>query len=47
MEDMERCTCGEEAVEPHTCPYKEEINDDSESECECCAFCEQECCWDI
>lgn len=36
-----------DASEDHTCPYAEEINDDHESLCDCCADCEHECCMDI
>lgn len=35
------------ATEPHTCPYKCEINDDSTTLCKCCAECESECADDI
>lgn len=42
------CRCGKnEAREPHTCPYAEEINDDSTTLCDCCEACSQECAWDI
>lgn len=40
--------CGvNEAKELHTCPYKEDINDDSESLCDCCSDCLHECSMDI
>jgi len=39
--------CGNAAKELHTCPYAEEINDDSEALCICCDDCTQECAWDI
>ena len=39
--------CGNAAKEPSTCPFAEEINDDSESLCLCCDDCTQECAWDI
>jgi len=39
--------CGNAATEPHTCPFAEEINDDSETLCTCCDDCTQECAWDI
>lgn len=36
--------CGKEAGrEPHSCPYKSEINDDSETLCTCCWDCQVEC----
>jgi hypothetical protein len=38
---------GRQALEPHPCPYQEEINDDSESLCECCEACAYECAMDI
>ena len=41
-------TCGEnEAQEPHTCPYAEEIYNDSETLCNCCDECSHECAMDI
>lgn len=36
-----------EATEEHTCPYAEEINNDSESMCNCCDECCHECAMDI
>ena len=36
------CTCDEDDIEPHTCPFNEEINGD-EDECNCCEFCEGNC----
>ena len=35
------------ASEPHTCPYAEDINGDSETQCDCCADCTSECADDI
>jgi hypothetical protein len=35
------------ATDEHTCPYAEEINNDSESLCDCCDICTHECCMDI
>jgi len=32
-----------EAAEDHTCPYREDIEDDSESVCNCCVDCENQC----
>ena len=44
----EKCRCGKnEATEPHTCPYAEDINDDYESLCSCCDACVHECAMDI
>ena len=33
--------------DPHPCPYQQEINDDSETLCNCCAECQAECADDI
>lgn len=42
------CRCGKnEATDPHTCPYKSEINDDDETLCTCCADCTTECAYEI
>lgn len=42
------CTCDTDEVEPHSCPFAEEIqfNDDPEY-CTCCSTCEHECAMDI
>jgi hypothetical protein len=34
-----KCTCDKEDIEDHPCPFREEINNDSESTCNCCQFC--------
>ena len=40
--------CGEnDACEPHTCPYSEDIHNDKETLCTCCEKCAHECCMDI
>ena len=44
---MEECNCGAPAKEPHTCPYKEDINGDSETLCQCCDGCQSDCARDI
>ncbi len=31
----------------HTCPYAEDINNDSDSQCNCCGDCCYECAMDI
>ena len=31
----------------HTCPFSEEINNDTQTLCNCCSTCENECCMDI
>ncbi len=41
-----RCEVND-AQSEHTCPYAEEINDDSDSLCDCCSDCEHECYMDI
>lgn len=33
-------------IEPHTCPYKVDVEDDYE-ECTCCEKCQDECADDI
>jgi hypothetical protein len=43
MED-DICTCEEDDIAPHSCPYAAEIGgDDSDDYCTCCAECEYEC----
>jgi hypothetical protein len=39
------CDCASKGIAqaPHTCPYAEDINNDSESLCNCCAECEHQC----
>ena len=40
--------CGKNPkAEPHTCPFKEEINGDDKSLCTCCESCTENCAWDI
>jgi hypothetical protein len=39
--------CINDAIEPHTCPFAEEINDDGETLCRCCDDCTHECAMDI
>lgn len=43
------CKCNEENEDAiaHTCPYAEDIHNDSESLCNCCDACTQECANDI
>lgn len=41
-----KCEVNDAQLE-HTCPYSEEINDDSDSLCDCCSDCEYQCCMDI
>ena len=42
-----RTGCNNTDEEPHTCPYAEDINDDHETLCTCCADCQYECAMDI
>lgn len=35
------------STQPHICPYKEDINGDIESLCNCCDDCQNICCDDI
>lgn len=40
--------CGEKmVVEMHTCPYKEDINGDFETLCNCCKDCQDVCLYEI
>lgn len=39
------CSCA--ALPPHVCPFKDEINDDTETLCTCCEDCQYECRMDI
>ena len=47
LELSDKCSCGNEYIGEHTCPYQEEINEDSETLCNCCKECTQQCVWDI
>jgi len=48
VEEEKMCKCRKNpAAEPHTCPYAEEINGDSETLCTCCEDCQYECAMDI
>jgi len=42
-----KCTCDEDYVEDHTCPFAEEIDGDSETQCNCCDYCTEQCAWNI
>lgn len=50
-EEQEYHHCGheteDELVTPHSCPYAEEIHNDSSLNCTCCPSCERECAWDV
>jgi hypothetical protein len=41
MEDF--CKCGKLALPLHPCPYKADVNDDSETLCNCCEKCMGNC----
>lgn len=41
------CTCDVTQGDFHTCPYDEDVNDNPESSCDCCAACTNECAMDI
>jgi len=46
---LKSCRCGPqpEPIAPHTCPYREDVNNDSETLCTCCPDCKHECAMDI
>lgn len=35
--------CKNPDTEPHTCPYAEDIHEDSKTLCTCCSECEGQC----
>lgn len=35
------------AEPPHVCPFAEDVHNDSETLCDCCDDCTNECAWDI
>jgi hypothetical protein len=42
------CHCGKNpAADEHPCPYAEDVGNDSETLCDCCADCEHQCAMDI
>jgi hypothetical protein len=49
MSYEDRCTCDEEAIEPHSCPFAVEIHgaDEDEEHCTCCTECSYQCAMDI
>jgi hypothetical protein len=42
-----RESCRNEATEEHTCPFLEEIHNNSATLCNCCDRCRHECAMDI
>ena len=53
MSSYDKCTCDEEEIENHTCPYAEDIKNEcylpvgERTLCKCCAYCEHQCLMDI
>lgn len=47
VENIDECTCDNEYVEEHSCPKKSDVENDSESLCTCCEYCESNCHDDI
>jgi len=49
LTEIQKCSrCNNSAANnKHICPYAEEINNDSETLCNCCDSCTHECCMDI
>lgn len=43
----DKCRCGDDGIEAHTCPYAEEIGNDSETLCNCCDYCSYQCAMDV
>jgi hypothetical protein len=39
--------CNDPGAPDHTCPYKEDINGDTTTLCNCCDFCRQVCATEI
>jgi hypothetical protein len=46
-QEIYKCKCENSSDAPHTCPFEEEINGDSETLCNCCPECEHQCAMDI
>lgn len=47
-ESKPKCKCGADVTGlSHTCPYREDIRNDSETLCDCCASCARECAQEI
>lgn len=45
--ELEGCRCGADKDEPHTCPFKSDINGDDTTLCTCCKECTHQCAMDI
>lgn len=39
--------CSNPGLPDHPCPYREDVNGDHESQCNCCADCQNACAMDI
>ncbi len=44
---MECLTCKGTGQEAHPCPFREELDDDAETKCNCCDDCTEECAMNI
>ncbi len=42
-EAKEKCKCGKPGRQPHTCPFREDVHNDTKTRCNCCRKCEQNC----
>jgi len=52
MSEHPDCTCETEDIEPHTCPYTDEMcitkeERDEQGLCQCCSYCTGQCAMDI
>ncbi len=45
--ENDKCQCGSQSEGLHVCPYKEDVNGDTESLCSCCSQCQDQCSMDI
>ena len=43
LDDNTVSDCGHYAGDEHTCPFREEMNDDTTTLCNCCPSCTHEC----
>jgi hypothetical protein len=41
--EIGKCKCGKKGTHLHVCPFKAEINDDRETQCNCCSKCRTAC----
>ncbi len=42
--ELTGCTCDQDIIEPHECPYAADVHNDTETECTCCSYCTEQCC---